>query len=81
MDTNSISLKTLIKHYKPTLIKKHGESLLPSQWNAIHAIERCRTPQSGELHVQCKHCDHSRWTPLSCGHRHCPACQNHEVNQ
>jgi putative transposase/transposase-like zinc-binding protein len=21
------------------------------------------------------------WSPLSCGHRHCPQCQNHEVNQ
>jgi len=76
-----MQLKSIIKQYKPALLKKHGESLLPSQWNAMHSIERCRTAQSGELYVQCKHCDHTRWTPLSCGHRHCPNCQNHEVNQ
>ena len=76
-----MELKSIIKQYKPALIKKQGDTLLPSQWQAMQAIERCRTPQSGELYLQCKHCEHTRWTPLSCGHRHCPTCQNHEVNQ
>lgn len=76
-----MELKSIIKQYKPTLIKKYGDTLLPSQWNAMHAIERCRTPQSGELYVQCQQCTHAHWSPLSCGHRHCPTCQNHDVNQ
>jgi len=76
-----MELKSIIKQYKPALIEKYGHQLLPSQWRAMQAIERCRTPQSGELYVQCTQCDHARWTPLSCGHRHCPRCQNHEVNQ
>jgi len=54
---------------------------LPSQWLAMRSIERCRTAASGELYVQCKQCRHAHWSPLSCGHRHCPGCQNHEVNQ
>ncbi len=76
-----MELKSIIQQYKPALIKKHGECLLPSQWTAMHSIERCRTAQSGELFVQCKQCRHAHWSPLSCGHRHCPGCQNHEVNQ
>jgi len=81
MTKNPITLKSLIKQYKPALIKQQGDTLLPSQWNAMQSIERCRTPQSGELYVQCRQCDHAQWSPLSCGHRHCPTCQNHEVNQ
>jgi len=76
-----MELKTLIKQYKPALIKKYGESLLPSQWRAIHAMQRCRTPDSGELYVQCTQCEQSHWHPLSCGHRSCPLCQNHETSQ
>jgi len=76
-----MQLKSIIQQYKPALIKKYGDKLLPSQWLAMHSIERCRTAQSGEMYVQCKHCNHAHWSPLSCGHRHCPSCQNHEVNQ
>lgn len=78
---DATSLKAIIKQYKPALIKQQGDALLPAQWQAMHAIERCRTAQSGELYVQCQQCNHAHWSPLSCGHRHCPGCQNHEVNQ
>lgn len=81
MKNNNTSLKSIIKDYKTALVKKRGDSLLPNQWQAMHAISRCRTPQSGQLYVQCTHCAHAHWSPLSCGHRHCPCCQNHEVNQ
>lgn len=81
MAAYSNTLKSIIKQYKPGLIKKYGDTLLPSQWHAMQAIERCRTARSGELYIQCKQCNHAHWAPLSCGHRHCPVCQNHEVNQ
>ncbi len=81
MTTHSNTLKSIIQQYKPALLQKYGNSILPDQWLAMHSIERCRTAQSGELHVRCKQCNHSHWSPLSCGHRHCPSCQNHEVNQ
>ena len=73
--------QSIIQQYKPTFIEKYGKSLLPGQWQAINAMQRCRTPDSGELQVQCAQCDHSHWRPLSCGHRSCPVCQNHEVSQ
>ena len=76
-----MELKSIIKEYKPALIKKHGDKLLSRQYKAMHSIERCRTAHSGQLYVQCKQYAHAHWTPLSCGHRFCPTCQNHEVDQ
>jgi len=76
-----MELQSIIQQYKPNFIEKYGKSLLPSQWRAIHAMQRCRTPDSGELYVQCTQCEQSHWHPLSCGHRSCPLCQNHEVSQ
>jgi len=47
----------------------------------MQCIERGRTPQPGELYVQCKQRTHAQWSPLSCGNRACPNGQNHEINQ
>ena len=76
-----MELQSIIQQYKPNFIKQYGSRLLPGQWRAINAIQRCRTPDSGELYVQCTQCEQSHWHPLSCGHRSCPLCQNHEVSQ
>ncbi len=76
-----MELKSIIQQYKPLLIEKYGTRLLPGQWQAISAMQRCRTQDSGELYVQCTQCEEAHWRPLSCGHRSCPTCQNHEVNQ
>ena len=78
---NNTSLKHIIKQYKPALIATRSKQIKPHQWQALHAIERCRTPKSGQLYVQCQDCAHAHWSPLSYGHRHCPNCQNHEINQ
>jgi len=76
-----MQLQRLIQQYKPALIKQYGKSVLPAQWQALHAMQRCRTPDSGKLHTHCSHCQQEHWHPLSCGHRSCPKCQNHEVSQ
>jgi hypothetical protein len=33
------------------------------------------------LLVQCTDCGHTSWRPLSCGHRSCPQCQNHDTSR
>jgi len=76
-----MQLQSLLTQYRPAFIKKYGNDLTSSQWQAMHAIERCRTLGSGVLEVECSQCEHSQWQPLSCGHRSCPVCQNHEVSQ
>jgi hypothetical protein len=75
-----MELASLIHQYHDALQSKYGSRLLPSHLCAIDAIRRCRTPQAGELFVQCSDCGHTQWRPRSCGHRSCPRCQNHEAS-
>lgn len=76
-----MKIQSLIQQYKPLLIKQYARQISPNQWQALHALQRCRTKDSGELQVQCSQCKQKQWHPLSCGHRSCPVCQNHEVSQ
>ena len=76
-----MKLASIINHYRDKFITKHGNTVLPGHLKAINAICNCRTPASGALYVGCSNCSHTEWKPLSCGHRSCPQCQNHEVSQ
>jgi hypothetical protein len=76
-----MELSAMINQYYDAFINKYGDIALPGHYKALHAICRCRTPDSGELYIQCPSCHHAQWHPLSCGHRSCPKCQNHEASQ
>ena len=71
-----MELASLFEQYHAPFMARYAGRLSPEQQQAIAAIHRCRTPQSGELRVCCTGCDHSQCQPLSCGHRSCPKCQN-----
>jgi len=73
-------LASILDHYHDAFQAKYGSRLLPSHLRAIQAIRQCRTPQAGQLLVQCTDCAHVMWRPRSCGHRSCPQCQNHETS-
>ncbi len=75
-----MQLASVLEQYHDAFQAKYGSRLLPSQLLAIEAIRRCRTSQAGQLLVQCVDCGHAMWRPLSCGHRSCPQCQNHETS-
>ena len=75
-----MQLASVLHQYYDALLAKYGSQLLPSHLRAIDAIRRCRTPEAGELFVQCTDCGHATWRPNSCGHRSCPQCQNHEAS-
>ena len=76
-----MELSSIIHQYYNAFISKHGDTVLPGHLKAMNAICSCRTPDSGELYMQCPDCNHTEWRPLSCGHRSCPKCQNHEASQ
>ena len=76
-----MQLQSILQQYKAPFIEKYGAGLSSSQRQAMHAIDRCRTPGSGMLQVECAQCEHSQWQAMSCGHRSCPLCQNHETSQ
>ncbi len=76
-----MELASIIDQYYDAFTAKYADSLLPGHLHALNAIRRCRTPASGEVYVQCPHCGQAQWRPMSCGHRSCPKCQNHEASQ
>jgi hypothetical protein len=41
----------------------------------------CRTSRSLRMLTSCVECKEQQYVPHSCGHRHCPHCQNHESQQ
>ena len=75
-----MQLATILDRYHDAFVDKYGSRLLPGHLRAIEAIGKCRTPESGQLLVQCTNCGHGMLRPLSCGHRSCPQCQNHETS-
>jgi len=76
-----MELAVIINQYYEAFIDKYEQTALPGSLKAMNAICRCRTPDSGEVYVSCPECSHGEWRPLSCGHRSCPKCQNHEASQ
>ena len=74
-----MQLAPILEQYLDAFRAKYGSRLLPSHQRAINAITSCRTPEAGQLIVECSDCSHTVWQPRSCGHRNCPQCQNHET--
>lgn len=75
-----MQLAPILDQYHDAFQAKYGSRLLPGHVRAIEAISQCRTPEAGQLLVQCTDCSHTMVRPLSCGHRSCPQCQNHETS-
>lgn len=75
-----MELISIVEQFHDALVAQYSDRLLPGHRNALQAIRRCRTPDSGELQVRCAECEQAQWRALSCGHRSCPKCQNHEAS-
>lgn len=75
-----MQLAAILDQYHDAFQAKYDSQLLPGHLRAINAINRCRTPDAGQLLVQCSDCGHTLLQPRSCGHRSCPQCQNHETS-
>jgi hypothetical protein len=76
-----MELAALIHQYSHAFNAKFANDLLPGHHHAINAMLRCRTPEAGEIQLQCSDCTVQSNQPLSCGHRSCPKCQNHAATQ
>jgi hypothetical protein len=76
-----ILLSSLIDRFEADLLETYQDVLLPSHRHALAAMKHCRTAHSLVMQAQCKACDRLSFIPHSCGHRHCPHCQQHESQQ
>ena len=74
-----IRLASIIKEYEEEFKQKFKDHLLLSHLKALSVIKICRSRHSPKMLMQCDDCSHQTLIPHSCGHRHCPHCQNHET--
>ncbi len=75
-----MQLASILDHYHDAFLGQYGSRLLPAHLRAIVTIRCCRTPEAGQVLVQCPDCGYATERPRSCGHRSCPQCQNHETS-
>lgn len=73
-----ITLASIIERFAQDYLMQYGHAALPSQRQALNALQRCRTTRSAHMLAQCGGCGEQRLVPHSCGHRNCPHCQHHE---
>lgn len=73
-----ILLSSVIDQFESDFLNTYHGQVLPVQRKALNALKVCRTKFSPVMQVSCADCDHQRFVPHSCGHRHCPHCQHHE---
>jgi len=76
-----IRLATVIETFAADCVAHYRDRLRPEHYQALAAIQHCRTEASRKMQVQCTECPHQQLVPHSCGHRHCPHCQNFENQQ
>ena len=76
-----IRLASIIDQFSTHFVQHYQQQLLPSHLKALSAMKLCRTRHSPKIQMQCQTCKHQTLVPHSCGHRHCPHCQNHESQQ
>lgn len=76
-----IRIASIIQQFGNEFKQQYKSQLLPSHYKALSAMEDCRSNHRPKIMMQCDECSHQALVPHSCGHRHCPHCQNHETQQ
>jgi hypothetical protein len=71
----------LLRLHHQTLEGEYSSRLSSDMRKAIFAMLACKTPQQRQSLWACNHCAYHDSTPLSCGHRHCPQCQQNTTTQ
>lgn len=73
----SLRLAEVFEAGRGALLAQYGPRLHAHHHRAMRAILGCRSGALGQIGWRCPDCAGERETPRSCGHRSCPACQNH----
>jgi len=71
----------LLRQHHQALETQYSVKLTNDMRNAIYAMLVCKTSQQRQSLWACNHCEHHDRTPLSCGHRNCPQCQQNTTSQ
>ena len=77
----AIELADIFQTLGPAYRQKYAARLLPSHWQTMRAIERCRTETLGGQVFACFACGETRYSYHSSRNRHCPKCQHEQTQQ
>ena len=70
----------LLRQQHQALEVEYSSQLSNDMRKAIYAMLMCKTAQQRQSLWACNHCSHHDQTPLSCGHRLCPQCQQNTTS-
>lgn len=71
-------LSSIIKQFEQSYFQRYSSTCLPSHRLALSRLKDCRSEFSPRMKLECTDCDKPAYLPHSCGHRHCPHCQQHD---
>lgn len=74
-----MQLANIISRYQEKFFSSYGHRLEQRHLQAVQATLTCRTEKYGEVQLACHPCNTTDAYFLSCGHRSCPRCQNHDT--
>ena len=74
------TLRDIFNAFAPEYLER-SPHLPTSHRKAIHAIQQCQSGSYGHRLYQCQTCGGHHRVNHSCGHRHCPQCQQHTTQQ
>jgi len=75
-----ITLGDVFRRYGPPYRAQFGSRISVEQYQAMRAIEQCRTEALGGHVYSCPACQTTCYSYHSCRNRHCPTCQ-HDASQ
>tara|TARA_B110001454_G_scaffold76346_1_gene73931 strand:+ start:275 stop:1336 length:1062 start_codon:yes stop_codon:yes gene_type:complete len=70
----------LLRQHHQALETQYSAKLTHDMRKAIYAMLMCKTAEQRQSLWACSHCEHNDRTPLSCGHRNCPQCQQNTTS-
>ena len=72
----ALELADIFRRYGPVYRQKYASRMPGNHFQAMRAIEQCRTPALGGQVYRCPNCEQVQYSYHSCRNRHCPKCQN-----
>ena len=76
-----LDLADIFRQYGLAYRQKYTDQILPSYWQAMRAMEQCRTEVLGGQVYSCPDCIEVQYRYHSCRNRHCPKCQNDKAQE
>ena len=59
-----MKFNAILRQFEAALKSRYADQLLPSMFQAIHALLRCRTEAAGAMKLHCPDCNETSFDPV-----------------